>query len=95
MKTYCNARLPAKSRAHALESAMRTALFDDWLRTHSDDEVIKHAQRKKPVRPSEDTLSVALGMAPDQSKRLSRLLDGKRVTFSALARNVFTLMERG
>ena len=89
MKTYCNARLPVESAAHTLDSGSRSALLDDWLRAHSDAEIIDCSQRKKQARPRENSLSVALGMAPDQSRRLDGLLDGKWRTFSSLARRVF------
>ena len=89
MKTYCNARLSLLSPAHRYSQAERSARIDTWLALHDDAAVMKNSKRGKMGVNDGASLSVAFTIAPAQAMRLSRLLDGRLNTLSALVRHVF------
>lgn len=89
MKMYCNARLPVVSEAHYLDPSVRAEILEKWISSHTDEEIRRAAKRKKPVSPRDESVSIAISLSPRDSDRLTRILDGRLLTFSSLARSVF------
>lgn len=90
MKTYCNARLAVDSTAHNTDARGRACVVEQWLQAHSDADVLVAARRRKPSSPREDSISVAIALGPEHIRRLNALLDGRLLTFSSLARTIFS-----
>lgn len=89
MRTYCNVRLSVLSGAQAISQTDRSRRIADWLAAHTDDEILVASKRGKPGVNDGTSVSTAISIPPDQTQRLSRLLDGRRHTLSALVRNIF------